>query len=64
MKKEKVDRSVWKKAMKMLETGEVTFSKAASIAGLDIWTFAERVKESGIVWVKIKPDELRKELKY
>ena len=77
MKKESVDRSIairklldsglqqWKeeKAIKMLEKGEVTFSKAAKIAGIDVWSFAERVKESGTIWVRIRPDELRKELK-
>ncbi len=77
MQKEKVDKSIairklldsglqkWKeeKALKMLEKGEVTFSKAASISGLDIWTFADKVRESGITWVRMKPDELRKELK-
>lgn len=76
MKKEKVDRSIavrklldsglrdWKeaRALKLLEKGEVSFLKAAKIAGLDAWTFAEKVKESGIVWVKITPDEFRKEL--
>ena len=50
------------KALKMLEKGEVTFSKAAKIAGTDVWTFADKEKESGMAWIKIKPDELRKEL--
>lgn len=76
MKKEKVDRSIavrklldsgireWKvtRALKLLEKGEVTFLKAASIARLDVWTFADKVKESGIVWIKMKPEELEKEL--
>ena len=77
MEKERVDRSIairklldsglqqWKeeKALKMLEKGEVTFSRAAKIADMDVWSFAEKVKESGTVWVRIRPDELRKELK-
>ena len=77
IRKENVDRSIairkllgyglqqWKegKALMMLGKGEVTFSKAAEIAGMDIWSFAERVKESGTVWVRIKPDDLRKELR-
>ena len=76
MKKEQVDRSIavrkllysglreWKliRALKLLEKGEVTFLKAASIADLDVWTFADKVKESGIVWIKMKPEELEKEL--
>jgi predicted HTH domain antitoxin len=77
IKREKVDRSIairklldsglhqWKeeKALRMLEKGEITFSKAAKLADMDVWSFADKVKESGIVWVKMKPDELRKELK-
>ena len=76
MKREKVERSIavrklldsglrgWKEAtaLQMLERGEVTFLKAAKLAGLYAWTFAEKVKESGITWVKIRPEELRKEL--
>lgn len=76
MKKEKVDRSIavrklldsglreWKvtRALKLLEDGEVTFLKAAHIAGLDVWTFADKVKESGIIWIKMTPEELEKEL--
>jgi predicted HTH domain antitoxin len=76
MKKEKVDRSIavrklldsglrgWKEAaaLKMLERGDVTFSKAAKIAHMDVWTFTNRVRESGITWIKMKPGELKKEL--
>ncbi len=50
------------KALKLLEKGNISLSKAAEIAKLDIWTFTEKVKESGIVWIKIKPKELEKEL--
>jgi len=46
----------------LLEKGNISLSKAAEIAKLDIWTFTEKVKESGIVWIKIKPKELEKEL--
>ncbi len=76
MKKEKIDRSIavrklldaglkeWKEktALKMLESGEVTFSRAAEIAGLDIWTFSKKVREAEITWVKINPEDLKKEL--
>lgn len=76
MKKEKVDKSIavrklldsglqeWKlaRALKLLERGEVTFSKAAKISGLDIWTFAEKVENSDIIWVKMTPEDLKKEL--
>ncbi|MBI2176039.1 UPF0175 family protein [Candidatus Woesearchaeota archaeon] len=74
---EEVDRSIavrkllssglkkWKEetALRMLGEGKVTFSKAAKIAGMGVWDFAEKVKESQLVWVKAKPEELAKELK-
>lgn len=74
---EEVDRSIavrkllasglkeWKEvtALRLLGKGKVTFSKAAEIAGTDIWDFAEKVMASQLVWVKAKPEELRKELK-
>lgn len=77
MKKEYVDRSIairkllgsglheWKEgmALKMLEKGEATFSTAAKMADMDVWAFVEKVKGSGITWIKITPEELRKETK-
>lgn len=77
MEKEKIDRSIairkllllalqeWreKTALKLLEQGGATFSKAAKIAGLDLWTFAEKVMRSDITWIKIHPERMRKELK-
>lgn len=77
IEKENVDRSIairkllgsglkkWKesKALKMLEDSEITFSKAAKIADMDVWAFAEKVKESGITWVKMRPEELKRETK-
>ncbi|MFA4820387.1 MAG: UPF0175 family protein [Candidatus Aenigmatarchaeota archaeon] len=76
MKNEKVDRSIavrklldsglqeWKlaKALKLLGKGEVTFSKAAKIAGLDIWMFADKVENSDVIWIKMTPEDLKKEL--
>lgn len=38
-------------ALKLLSEGRVTISKAAQIAGVDIWEFITKVKESKIVWV-------------
>jgi predicted HTH domain antitoxin len=54
----------WKEetALHFLEAGHATLSKAAKIAGMDVWSFAEKVKTSQINWVKIKPEVLRKEL--
>ncbi|MFQ5888221.1 MAG: UPF0175 family protein, partial [Candidatus Hydrothermarchaeales archaeon] len=44
----------WKsdKALEKLERGEVSFNKAAQIAGMDVWSFATLVKERGIIWIK------------
>ncbi|MBI4170385.1 MAG: UPF0175 family protein [Candidatus Aenigmarchaeota archaeon] len=39
-------------ALKLLAEGRTTISKATEIAGVDIWTFIEKVKQSKIVWVK------------
>jgi predicted HTH domain antitoxin len=46
----------WKKekALKLLEQGKISFSRAAAIAGLDVWSFADLVKEQKIVWIKDK----------
>ncbi len=55
----------WKEetALRLLGEGKVTLSKAAKIAGTSVWDFAERIKESQLVWVRAKPEELKKELK-
>ncbi|MCZ7357694.1 MAG: UPF0175 family protein [Candidatus Methanoperedens sp.] len=44
----------WKeeRALKLLEEGKVTFLKAAQMAGLSVWDFADLVREKGVVWVK------------
>ncbi len=74
---EQVDRSIavrklldsgiqkWKqeRALRLFEEGKATLSKAAQIAGIDLFAFADIVKSSAAIWVKVKPDELRKELK-
>lgn len=39
-------------ALKLLEEGKTTVSKAAEIAGMDIWSFAAKIKEAKIQWVK------------
>ncbi|MBS3083365.1 UPF0175 family protein [Candidatus Pacearchaeota archaeon] len=38
-------------ALKLLSEGKVTVSKAAQIAGVDIWDFISKVKKSKIIWV-------------
>lgn len=40
------------KALNLLEKGKVTFLKAAKIARLNAWDFADLLKERKIVWVK------------
>ena len=40
-----------KYALQLLADGKVTVSKGAQIAGLDIWDFIVKIKESKIVWV-------------
>ena len=44
----------WKeqRALKSLEEGKVTFLKAAEMAGVSAWDFADIVRESGIVWIR------------
>ncbi len=49
-------------ALKLLEEGKTTVSKAAEIAGIDIWSFIEKLKNSKIVWVK--DDVVKKYLKH
>ena len=48
-------------ALKLLEKGKTTVSKAAQIAGMDIWSFAIKIKEAKIQWVKddIIDDDLK-----
>jgi len=66
MKEEHLERSVairkllfyslqrWREdyALKLLEEGKTTISKAAEIAGVNIWDFAEKIKEKKIRWIK------------
>lgn len=65
-KEEKLDKSValrklmsegleeWKRhrALKLLNEGRVTFSRAAEIADMNVWDFAELVRKEKITWVK------------
>lgn len=38
-------------ALERLEAGEVTFSRAAELAGMTIWDFARVVREADVTWV-------------
>ena len=46
--------SEWKKerALKMLSEGKISYLKAAKEAGMNVWDFAEFLRENKIVWVK------------
>jgi predicted HTH domain antitoxin len=49
----------WKRerALSLLEDGEVSFSRAAEMSEMDIWSFAEYVDE-GVVWVEDAEEDL------
>lgn len=40
------------KALQKLESEEISFSKAAKLAEMDIWKFSDLIKEEKITWVK------------
>ena len=40
------------KALSLLQRGEVTFNKAAKIIPMDLWDFADLVKEKNVVWIR------------
>jgi predicted HTH domain antitoxin len=62
---EKLDRSTavrkllaegledWRKerALRELEAGDVTFAKAADLAGVSVWEFAALAEERDVTWV-------------
>ena len=43
-------------AQELLQKGKVTFTKAAEIARLPLWEFADLVKQHNIEWVKFTPE--------
>ena len=49
-------------ALEFLQKGKVAFAKAAEMAGVSLWEFADLVKHSNIEWVKYKPEEVEKEI--
>ncbi len=57
--------SEWRKqtALELLHDGKVTFAKAAEIAKLSLWEFADLVKQRNIEWVRYSPEEIEKEFK-
>jgi len=77
IKREKLDKATvvrtllkmgiveWRKqtALELLRDGKVTFAKAAEMAKLSLWEFADLVKQRNIEWVRYTPEEIEKELK-
>jgi len=55
----------WRKqtALELLRDGKITFAKAAEIAKLSLWEFADLVKQRNIEWVRYTPEEIEKEIK-
>ena len=55
----------WRKqtALELLRNGKVTFAKAAEIAKLSLWEFADLVKQRNIEWVRYTSEEIDKEFK-
>jgi len=53
----------WRKktALGLLQEGKVTFAKAAEMAKLSLWEFADLVKQRNIEWVRFTPEEIEKE---
>ncbi len=53
----------WRKqtALELLQKGKVTFAKAAEIARLSLWEFADLVKARNVEWVRIAPDDSESE---
>jgi len=46
------------KAVERLENGEVSFSKAAEIAGMDQWSFSNLLKEREAKWIGDQKSDL------
>jgi predicted HTH domain antitoxin len=55
----------WRKqtALELLRDGKVTFAKAAEMAKLSLWEFADLVKNRNVEWVRYTPEEIEKEIK-
>lgn len=44
-----------------MRDGKATFAKAAEMAKLSLWEFADLVKQRNIEWVRYTPEEIEKE---
>jgi len=46
------------RALSLLEDGELSFSRAAEMSGMDIWSFSEYVEDEDAVWVEDTEEDL------
>jgi predicted HTH domain antitoxin len=46
-----------------MRDGKATFAKAAEMAKLPLWEFADLVKQCNIEWVRYTPEEVGEEFK-
>jgi len=55
----------WRKqtALELLRNGKVTFAKAAEMAKLSLWEFADLVKQRNVEWVRYTSEEIEREIK-
>jgi predicted HTH domain antitoxin len=55
----------WRKqtALEFLREGKVTFAKAAQMAKVSLWEFADLVKQRNVEWVRFTPEEIERELR-
>ncbi len=49
-------------ALNKLEIGEISFMKACEISILNVWSFAELVKNSEVVWIK-REEDIKKDIR-
>ena len=50
-------------ALELLQDGKVTFAKAAAMAKLSLWEFADLVKQRNVEWIRYTPEEIEREVK-
>lgn len=46
------------RALSLLKDGKLSFSRAAEMAGMDVWSFAELAEEENVVWVADADEDL------
>ena len=56
--------SEWRKrnALELLQDGKVTFAKAAKLAKMDVWDFADLVKDRKVEWVRFPRADLHEDV--